>query len=157
MSGPGRLHPDDLVALGQLVAGVVMTELRNAESSSVPARLLTVGEVADWLALSRDHVYRMERELGAIRLGRGTKAAVRFRAETIAAWLDACSGSRESPDAPEGADPQQPRRHDAGGNPPRRPLPQTDARYCLNARDRASNTATRPTHSNPTSAVAVRG
>ena len=102
MSEPTRLHPDDLVALGQLVAGVVMTELRNAESASVPARLLTVGEVADWLALSRDQVYRMERELGAIRLGRGSKAAVRFRTETVAAWLDACSTGRgsEPPNAP---------------------------------------------------------
>lgn len=115
---PTRLHPDDLSALARLVADAlaenVLAELAASLSDPAPARarLLTAAEVADRLGLSRGAVYRRAYEFGAVRIGTGPKARLRFDAEEVAAVLDAFTGSRES----EAADPPPRQR-----SPARRP------------------------------------
>jgi hypothetical protein len=61
--------------------------------------LVTAAGVAKRYAVSRDYVYAHAAELGAIRLGTGPRARLRFDLETVAAALSACSASRQS-DAP---------------------------------------------------------
>lgn len=103
MSELARLHPADLERLADLfadrLADRVLAELgstRADRSAPTHSRLLTVAEVASWLGLSRDQVYRMRVQLGAVKLGSGPKAPVRFDAQTVSAWLAACSVSKES-------------------------------------------------------------
>jgi hypothetical protein len=70
--------------------------------SSARARLLTAAEVAELVGLSRDAVYRRANEFGAVRVGSGPKARLRFDPETVTAALGTCSTGRESepPDRP---------------------------------------------------------
>jgi hypothetical protein len=51
--------------------------------ADVPTRareleLVTVAELAAWLRIDRDYVYRYADELGALRLGSGPRARLRF-------------------------------------------------------------------------------
>lgn len=66
-----RLHPDDLERLADLVAD----RLRGAGHGD---RLLTVREAADLLACSADWLYENADRVGAIRLGDGPRAPLRF-------------------------------------------------------------------------------
>jgi hypothetical protein len=61
-------------------------------------RLLTPAELADFLAVERDYVYAHAEELGAIRLGGGPRARLRFDLEEVRRRLAAppCLGSRGS-------------------------------------------------------------
>jgi hypothetical protein len=63
-------------------------------------RLVTVAEVADRLGVSRGYVYDHALELGAMRLGTGPKARLRFDLDEVRRRIS-CEGGRESvePDA----------------------------------------------------------
>ena len=62
-------------------------------------RLLSPAELADWLGVERSYVYGHADELGALRLGSGPRARLRFDVEDVARRLrerDTCSTSRGS-------------------------------------------------------------
>jgi hypothetical protein len=73
--------PRIVEAIAQRVA-----ELLRAELGLTPC-LLTPSEVADRFAVSRTWVYEHATELGAIRLGDGPKARLRFDAKTVSEVL----------------------------------------------------------------------
>jgi hypothetical protein len=62
------------------------------------ARLLTPAELADWLHVDRSYVYEHAVALGAMRLGDGPKARLRFDLEVVKARLSvtSCAVARES-------------------------------------------------------------
>jgi hypothetical protein len=68
--------------------------------TSMRARLLTPAELAEWLAVDRSWVYEHAEELGALRLGAGPKARLRFDLEAVKCCLGgtSCSEGRESDD-----------------------------------------------------------
>jgi hypothetical protein len=76
-AGP-EANPTLVEAIAQRVAELLLSELGLAE------RLLTPSEVADRFAVSRTWVYEHATELGAIRLGKGPKARLRFHPKTVA-------------------------------------------------------------------------
>jgi hypothetical protein len=59
-------------------------------------RWLSTAKLADYLDISRDWVYEHATDLGAIRLGSGPRARLRFHLGTVLERLSACSASRES-------------------------------------------------------------
>lgn len=59
--------------------------------------LVTAAELADLLAVSRDYVYEHADELGALRLGSGPKARLRFDPAAVREAMT-CSVSKSSPD-----------------------------------------------------------
>lgn len=72
-------------------------EQRAIQRASRP-RLVDVAELASRLGVSRDFVYRHGDRLGAVRLGNGPKARLRFDPEEAAKRLTAVSaGSDSSP------------------------------------------------------------
>jgi hypothetical protein len=113
MSG-GRLHPDDVHAIARAVV-----ELLREEPPTRTPRLLDASQVADMLGLSRDAVYARADELGAVRLGDGPKARLRFDPAKVAAALDAFDGSKRSErptPAPQRASRRRTSGATAGGN-----------------------------------------
>jgi hypothetical protein len=65
----------------------------------VPDRLLSPAELADWLGVERSFVYEHADELGALRLGTGPRARLRFDVEEVARRLrehGTCSAGRGS-------------------------------------------------------------
>lgn len=94
-----RLHPNDLEQLADLVADRLAGKL-----GAVPAggQLLTAAEVAQRFAVDRGWVYEHADDLGAIRLGDGPRARLRFGAERVAEALTARQAGSAS-DAPEPA------------------------------------------------------
>ena len=71
------LAPTLVEAIAQRVAELLRAELHLAP------RLLTPSEVADRFAVSRTWVYEHATELGAIRLGNGPKARLRFDPDRV--------------------------------------------------------------------------
>jgi excisionase family DNA binding protein len=59
----------------------------DARSSASLSRLLTPAELAEYLSVERSYVYEHASELGAIRLGTGPKARLRFDSWKCAADL----------------------------------------------------------------------
>ena len=59
-------------------------------------RLVDAREVAAMLGVTRPFVYEHAAELGAIRLGTGPKARLRFDADEVVTRLSACSARRGS-------------------------------------------------------------
>jgi hypothetical protein len=77
-SDPIRLEPSQLRELAALIA----EDLRGASSSAEDARpLVDAATVAKALGLSRAAVYARANELGAVRLGDGSRARLRFDVE----------------------------------------------------------------------------
>lgn len=70
-----------------------VVELLRAES--IGGDLIDAGEVARRFSLSRDYVYEHADALGAVRLGDGPKARLRFDPAKVAEMLS-CSHSGES-------------------------------------------------------------
>lgn len=67
---------DDLIeAIARRVVELLRDEL---QSRAVSARLMTAEQVADHLGVSRSWVYEHAQDLGAIKLGPGPKAPLRF-------------------------------------------------------------------------------
>src|SRR5262249_10023437 len=83
--------PSEADVLEQL-AELIVERLRRMP----PRRLLTVAEVADYLAVDTSFVYMHADELGAERLGSGPKAPLRFRLEKVDHGLNSCCSSRGS-------------------------------------------------------------
>ena len=81
----GRICPDDLERLADLVAVRVAEQLRDQPPART-SRLLTAAEVADMLGVSRDSVYGMADELGAVRIGSGPRPRLRFPADAVERW-----------------------------------------------------------------------
>ena len=71
------LAPTVIEAIAQRVAELLRAELHLAP------RLLTPSEVAERFAVSRTWVYEHATELGAIRLGDGPKARLRFDPDRV--------------------------------------------------------------------------
>jgi hypothetical protein len=92
--GVSALGPDDRRWLDpELIDAVARRVLqlvaeRDTGSGSAPIGLLTVTEVAQRLRVSTKWVYAHQRRLGAIKLGGGPKARLRFDARAVAAELD---------------------------------------------------------------------
>jgi hypothetical protein len=87
------LAPTLVEAIAQRVAELLRTDL------GLTPRLLTPSEVAERFAVSRTWVYEHAAELGAIRLGDGPRARLRFDAKTVAEVLS--HEGRRSPEPSE--------------------------------------------------------
>jgi len=101
-------------ALAQVAADVVAVEFSDAQierladllaerlqvspapAGPVAARLVSAEALARELGVSRAHVYAHAAELGAIRLGKGPRARLRFDPDAARAAL-ACYVSKQSP------------------------------------------------------------
>jgi len=83
---PRWLDPELIDAVARRVLELVVE--RDTGSGSAPIGLLTVAEVAQRLRVSTKWVYAHQRRLGAIKLGEGPKARLRFDAGAVAAELD---------------------------------------------------------------------
>jgi hypothetical protein len=88
-----RLHPADLERLAELIADRLAGRQLPAESS----RLVDAATLADLLGVTRATIYERADDLGAIRLGDGPRARLRFDAEQARAAL---SKQPDSPPAP---------------------------------------------------------
>jgi hypothetical protein len=97
---PRWLDPELIDAVARRVLELVVE--RDTASGSVPIGLMTVGEVAQRLRVSTKWVYAHQRRLGAIKLGEGPKARLRFDAGAVAAELEGTErGVRQSAVEPE--------------------------------------------------------
>lgn len=76
MTGSTRLDQASVEAVAHRVV-----ELLRAEG--VAAELIDAAEVARRFSVTRDYVYAHAEELGAVRLGSGTRARLRFDAVTV--------------------------------------------------------------------------
>jgi hypothetical protein len=86
-----RLAEDQLELLAELVAE------RLADTQSTPdVGLVDARTLAARLGVARDFVYSHAGELGAVRLGEGPRARLRFDVERAAAALESCSAGRGS-------------------------------------------------------------
>jgi hypothetical protein len=90
------------------LSSVSATEVGNL----MRARLLTVRELAGWLNVEPSYVYEHAAELGALRLGDGPRARLRFDLETVKAQLSdaSCFEGRESQSRDAAPDAVKPRR-----------------------------------------------
>ena len=80
----GRLQPDDV----QAIAHAVVELLRDEQPAPTP-RLLDAAEVAARFSVDRGWVYDHADALGAVWLGTGPKARLRFDPEKVTAALSA--------------------------------------------------------------------
>jgi hypothetical protein len=62
-------------------------------------QLWTPAQLAEWLQVERDYVYLHAVELGALRLGSGPRARLRFDPAEVRRRLNACYPGRESDEA----------------------------------------------------------
>ncbi len=80
--------------------------ISTAEATRVPSELLDAHAVARLLGCDRAFVYEHQAELGAIRLGAGPKARLRFDRSLVEAFMV----RRDEPKSPESRRPRTPRR-----------------------------------------------
>jgi hypothetical protein len=103
-----------------------MSTVPAAPANDARDRLLTVAELADWLAVDADYVYRHAADLGVLRLGSGPRARLRFDLDEVRRRIGAsCSVSRESEEreSPATMPIRRPRRRRRSGtNPPLLPI-----------------------------------
>jgi hypothetical protein len=85
-----RLHPDDIEAIARAVA-----EILRQDGPPATGELLTAADVAQRFGVTRQWAYQHAGQLGALRLGDGPKARLRFDPAKVTAALDACSLSRQ--------------------------------------------------------------
>jgi hypothetical protein len=69
------------------------------DASPLATRYVTAAELAQILGVTRDFVYSHAAELGAVRLGTGPRARLRFDPESVVERLTTCETGRESPAA----------------------------------------------------------
>lgn len=105
MTASVRLHREQLVELAELVADVL--EERQAVRSTA---LVGPLELARVLGVSRGFVYEHADELGARRLGSGSRPRLRFDVDEAARRLTACQGGRESAASDAASEAVSPRR-----------------------------------------------
>lgn len=82
-------------------------------------QLLTADQVAERLSVDRDWVYENADDLGAIRIGNGSKPRLRFDAAKVLSFLSAGSGSQSSQTVEPASRPALKRRRKSS----RRPVP----------------------------------
>ncbi len=105
MTGPARLHPDDLAALADLVIEGLGEKLLSRPQGTAPGlvpsgacdepetariavpRLLTAADVAKRFGLSAEWVRDHADDLGALRLGTGKRPRLRFDLDRVATAL----------------------------------------------------------------------
>src|SRR5581483_6881168 len=105
--GDMTLSPGDLAALAQLVTDEIQAR-RLVESRP---GLVDATELAALLGVERGYVYENATRLGAIRLGEGPRARLRFNPEEASARLRSCHGVRTSEVAKPASSQRLPRRH----------------------------------------------
>ena len=76
------MHPEDVEAIARRVAELVLDAQHRP-----PPELLTASQVAERFGVGRDWVYEHSVPLGALRLGDGPRARLRFNAVEVAAAL----------------------------------------------------------------------
>lgn len=81
MSGPLRLNAETVETLADRVAELVVGHLRNDETTE---HMVSAAEIARRFGVSRDYVYDHAGELGAVRLGDGRRAPLRFDPKAVA-------------------------------------------------------------------------
>jgi hypothetical protein len=86
---PGRLHPDDLAALADLIAERVLAGLAEDCPPRDEEWLLTAAEVARRFDVSPAWVRDNAERLGGLRLGDGPRPRLRFDPERVAEELSA--------------------------------------------------------------------
>jgi hypothetical protein len=95
-----------------VTAGTNEKPLRRAREAIETGRLLTADELSAWLHVSKAYVYEHAVELGALRLGAGPKARLRFEPEEVRRRISCVSGreSNAADPAPVSASPPRRRR-----------------------------------------------
>ena len=88
--GDVRLDADSIDAIAQRVADIL-----RAESFPTREPLITATDVAARFGVSRTWVYDNAQRLGAIRLGTGSKARLRFDPERVSDFIEVEPNSRE--------------------------------------------------------------
>lgn len=87
MTAPVQLAPESIEAIAQRVAELV----REPES----IQFIDAEEVARRFGVSRDWVYEHAEELGAVRLGDGSRPRMRFDVHKVSEWFGSSRSSRE--------------------------------------------------------------
>lgn len=93
-----RLDPAQLEELAGLVAVRVLEELGRPSGRPAESRLVDAAAVATRFGVTREYVYEHAGDLGAVRLGDGPRARLRFDMEEVAMRLTGCAAGSESPD-----------------------------------------------------------
>lgn len=91
-------------------------------------QLLTADQVAERLSVDRDWVYENADDLGAIRIGNGSKPRLRFDAAKVLAFLSAGSGSQQSQAVDPASRPALRRRRNSRGSTSASAVPERTAR-----------------------------
>jgi excisionase family DNA binding protein len=90
------LTPDQLEALAVLVARHLAATLTAPAGDQAP-QLLSAAEVAARLGWSRSTVYDHAEQLGAVRLGTGTRPRMRFPADRVEAYIARAADPQPQP------------------------------------------------------------
>jgi hypothetical protein len=85
-----RLHPDDVEAIARRVAELLTTGVCTPAPA---AGLVDARTLAAALGVARSWVYEHSAELGAVRLGEGKRARLRFDLEAASAAMSCSRGS----------------------------------------------------------------
>src|SRR5580704_19759070 len=84
-----ELTPEAIEQIAQRVAQLLRHErLHTEQAQEAPTGLMDAGQLARQLGLTRAWVYQHAAELGAIRVGTGPRARLRFDPNTVAAALN---------------------------------------------------------------------
>lgn len=110
-----RLHPDDVALVADAVVARLLPALGVLDDRPSPG-LVDAATLADRLGVARSYVYEHADELGAVRLGDGPKARLRFDAEEATARyaskssqrVDASAGTDAPTSGPRGRTPRLP-------------------------------------------------
>lgn len=87
MTAPVQLDPECIEAIAQRVAELV----REPET----VQFIDAEEVAHRFSVSRDWVYEHADELGAVRVGDGSRPRIRFDVQKVSERFGSLAGSRE--------------------------------------------------------------
>lgn len=87
MTAPVQLAPESIEAIARRVAELV----RNPDS----VQFIDAVEVAHRFGVSREWVYAHAEELGAVRLGDGSRPRMRFDVHKVSEWFGSSRSSRK--------------------------------------------------------------
>jgi len=87
MTAPVQLAPESIEALAQRIVEL--------ELASEAVQFIDATEVAHRFGVSRDWVYAHAKELGAIRVGEGSRPRLRFDLKKVRERFGSLAGSRE--------------------------------------------------------------
>ena len=113
-----ELPPDTIEAIAQRVAELLSERDRRIGGP----RLVDAGQLAQQLRLSRTWVYEHAKELGAIRLGDGPRARLRFNPELAAEALAGNGAPPAQPKPPVPSTARRPRRRRPSTGTPLLPI-----------------------------------